>query len=95
MMNECRNNQCMTKARLRERIAAYDFALLEMNLFLDTHPDDDNALQMMDAYRQKRMELIGAYECRFGPYVVTAADVSGDRWSWVDDPWPWECTGKE
>lgn len=93
-MNGCMNNT-MTAARLRERIAAYDFAMHEMNLYLDVNPEDTAAMELLCAYRRKREELIGVYESRFGPYVVTAADVQGDRWSWVDDPWPWECTGKE
>ena len=94
-MNDNRDNVRMSSWRMRERIAAYDFALIEMNLYLDTHPDDREAMELMNAYRQKREELIGAYESRFGPYVVTAADVEGPRWSWVDDPWPWDFAGKE
>lgn len=85
----------VSQSRFRDRIAAYDFALKEMTLYLDTHPCDAEAMEWMNAYRQKREELVQAFECRFGPYVVTTADVQGDRWSWVDDPWPWDLTGKE
>lgn len=80
---------------LRERIAAYDFALIEMNLYLDTHPDDCEGMRMVSSYRDKREELIRVYETRFGPYVVTPAAVEGERWSWVDDPWPWDFVEKE
>ena len=39
----------------------------------------------------KRRELIAEYELRCGPYVVTRRDVpNGNRWTWVDSPWPWE-----
>ena len=41
--------------------------------------------------RAKRRELIAEYELRCGPYVVTRRDVpNGNRWTWVDSPWPWE-----
>lgn len=83
VLNEC---------ALRQRIQAYDFALIEMNLYLDTHPTDAKGLELQQAYREKRRELIGAYESRFGAYAVTVADTdSVDKWSWIQQPWPWEC----
>ncbi|MBE6756973.1 MAG: spore coat protein CotJB [Ruminococcaceae bacterium] len=85
------NATAMTSCGLRRRIAAYDFALVEMNLYLDTHPCDKEALELMYAYRRKRAELVEVYEQHFGPYEVTARKVENpDRWSWVDAPWPWE-----
>lgn len=78
------------KMKLRRRIAAYDFAILDMETYLDTHPDDTRAMQMRAIYEAKRGELVAAYEARFGPYVVTRRDVQGDCWTWVDDPWPWD-----
>ena len=85
------NHATMTSCGLRRRIAAYDFALVEMNLYLDTHPCDKEALELMYAYRRKREELAETYEQHFGPYEITARDVENpDRWSWVDAPWPWE-----
>lgn len=84
-------NNTVTSCGLRRRIAAYDFALVEMNLYLDTHPDDKEALALMYAYRRKRAELVETYEAQFGPYENTAQSVNNpDRWSWVDSPWPWE-----
>ena len=85
------NGMSMTSCELKRRIAAYDFALVEMNLYLDTHPDDKEALELMYAYRRKRTELVEVYESQFGPYENFAVHVQNpDRWSWVDDPWPWD-----
>lgn len=76
---------------LVKRIHAVDFALLEVGLFLDTHPCNADALQKRTEYRCMREALVATYEEQFGPYVVTAADVPcGDRHTWVDGPWPWE-----
>ena len=85
----------MTSCGLRDRIKAYDFAMHEMHLYLDVNPKDTGAMELLCAYRRKRQELVDVYESRFGPYVVKVHDVEGDRWCWVDDPWPWEYTGKE
>ncbi len=85
------NGNTVTSCGLRRRIAAYDFALVEMKLYLDTHPCDKEALDLMYAYRRKRAELVEMYECHFGPYENTADEVKNpDHWSWVDSPWPWE-----
>ncbi len=78
------------RAALVRRIHALDFALLELNLFLDTHPDCEEALYKRREYQAERMALIEAYESQYGPYVVTAKQVQGEHWSWVDGPWPWE-----
>lgn len=78
------------RMKMRRRISAYDFSILDLETYLDTHPSDSRAMQLLEMYRKKRQELIHEYEARFGPYVVTRADVSGERWSWVDNPWPWD-----
>lgn len=65
-----------------------EFCAWELRLYLDTHPDDQQALRL---YRRFCAALKGTgYPCAF----VSEGD--GDetdcprRWSWVDDPWPWE-----
>lgn len=79
---------------LKHRIHALDFALLELNLFLDTHPCNEQAMMKREEYQTQRAALIAVYEEQYGPYVVTAKQVTGEHWSWVDGPWPWEY-GKE
>ena len=73
------------RAMCLRRIASVDFALYELTLYLDTHPEDQNALRMREIYQNKRRELIAEYEAAFGPYVVTT-----DGWTGVDNPWPWD-----
>ena len=79
---------------LLQRIRAYDFAIVEMNLFLDTHPTDEQALCLFHMYQEKREQLISAYEASFGPYINTVNDVKGDTFTWISDPWPWEFSKK-
>ena len=79
------------KRALKRHICALDFAIHEMVLFLDTHPEDQKAMQMLREYRRKRKDLIASYEARFGRYVVTVDDVKPtDKWYWINSPWPWE-----
>ena len=78
---------------MKNRIGAYQFAIWEMTLYLDTHPQSTCALEKLYELRQMRDRLIAEYETQYGPWVVTSNDVQGDRWSWVDGPWPWEGKG--
>ncbi len=77
---------------LKDRIHAYDFAIIEMTLYLDTNPCDKEALELFHLYQEKRKQLVCAYEAEFGQYVSNVNDVQGDQFSWICDPWPWEYT---
>ena len=82
------------KTCLRNKIAAYCFAIHETVLYLDTHPSCQRTMAMLDKYRAGKQKAIEEYEQKFGPYVVTVDDVkTGDRWNWIDGPWPWELKG--
>ncbi len=85
----------MNKMSLKKRIHAYDFAILELGLFLDTHPNNTEALRKRQELQRKRKELVAEYESRFGPYIVKSTQVKGNRWTWVDNPWPWEYKDEE
>jgi spore coat protein JB len=72
------------------RIMELQFAATELNLFLDTHPDDMRALQ---EFRMRSQELMGAkmeYERIYGPLLNYGFGMTGRTWQWIDDPWPWE-----
>ena len=79
------------KDMLMRRIAAYSFTMWELGIYLDTHPMDEKALKTRADVRQKRMVLVQEYEMKYGPYVVTSEDVNAAaRWTWIDNPWPWD-----
>lgn len=79
------------KAKLKRQIYELDFALYELVLFLDSHPTNRRAMELMREYREKREKLIKEYEERFGKYIVTVKDVPmSDSWQWLDSPWPWD-----
>lgn len=77
---------------LVERIRAYQFALYDLALFMDSHPHDRQAMQLRSVYRQKLHQLIDAYEQHYGPLVMTMNDVEDSWEEWVRDPWPWDNT---
>ena len=80
-----------TKNQLIKKIQALDFAIYEMVLYLDTHPSSAQGLQLLEKYRAERNMAVAEYEKNYGKLVLTIADAGhGNRWNWVDDPWPWE-----
>ncbi len=74
-------NTAWNEETLLHEIGAYRFAVIDLGLFLDTHPDDCAALQHFTEYNDKLAELTALYNHLFGPLVMT--DVSGrNGWTW-------------
>lgn len=64
------------------------FVIQELALYLDTHRDDAEALEMYRAYQALYKEGKEAYEKMCGPLNHMSPGEGGYRW--LDDPWPWE-----
>ena len=74
---------------LLKKIGTCKFAVTDIDLFLDTHPDCAAALARRRALRGALSSAAAAYAEKYGPLTAAAAD--GDRpWRWVEGPWPWE-----
>lgn len=80
------------KCDMLKRISAYQFALYDLGLFLDSHPNDEAAMRLRCMYQEKAAQLINAYEQHYGKLVLTQQDVEGSWQEWVSDPWPWDNT---
>lgn len=73
-------------------LMAMDFALSELGLYLDTHPDDKDAFAMFQNYASQYKTARTAYEKANGPLTQLSA-ANGDTYQWLHDPWPWEKMG--
>lgn len=76
---------CMLK-----ELQEIDFVLVELNLYLDTHPMDNLALQQFNQTAQKRQLLAGQFELKYGPLMNSGHSFSRSPWQWIDTPWPWQ-----
>lgn len=73
------------------QIQQLTFMLVELNLFLDTHPQDVMALGQYNALHEQFHALMEQYNMMHGPLMNFGHAPGGmDRFEWVDDPWPWE-----
>lgn len=75
--------------RLRE-LQEVDFALVELSLYLDTHPSDQQALQQFNQLAQQRQKLAKQFELEYGPLMQFGHSFSRYPWQWVETPWPWQ-----
>ena len=74
------------KEKLLIRLSSAGFAMYELRLFLDTHPGDKEAMQMLDKYKTKYEALKKEYEEQFGALTLNGANSD----EWLKDPWPWD-----
>ena len=51
------------KKEILNRLLEYQFACIELNLYLDNNPHDENALDSYNTYLRKFMQTKEAYEC--------------------------------
>ena len=56
--------------RLLEELQAVDFVLVELNLYLDTHPQDLNALKQYNRFAQERKKIAGEFEFAVWPFAT-------------------------
>lgn len=75
---------------LLERLQAVDFAVLELNLYLDTHPHDMHAIEQFNQLAQQRWGIAQEFESLYGPLLNFGHSYSGYPWQWNDVPWPWQ-----
>ena len=74
------------KDELLHQIMANDFKLYDLQLYLDTHPFDEETLCMYQSLVNDTDDLKEEYEEKYGPLTANAA--AGDcEWKWIKNPW--------
>lgn len=71
------------------KVQVYGFALSEVALFLDTHPNDKTALSYYKQYRDQKNQAEDDFRKKFGPLTMDD-NYDYSTWTWIDSPWPWE-----
>lgn len=64
------------------------FAIQELALYLDTHRDDMEALEVYRMYQKTYNKCMEEYQKECGP--LNHRTPMDGPYSWLDDPWPWE-----
>lgn len=64
------------------------FGIQELALYLDTHREDKEAIELYQQYQKLYTEGLKKYEQMCGPLNHLSPTKGG--YQWLDDPWPWE-----
>ena len=83
----------MNKMNERERallgVQQMGFMTDDLRLFLNTHPNCDEALCALKYYMAAERDLKTQYEKCYGPLTLEGIENHG-CYSWIDGVWPWE-----
>ncbi|MCM1325276.1 MAG: spore coat protein CotJB [Bacteroidales bacterium] len=79
------NNQ----EQMLKDIGIVSFVVVELTLYLDTHPFDRSAMEYFNHYNRIRTQLIKEFSQKYYPLTTDMADCSKD-WRWGMAPLPWE-----
>lgn len=88
------NKKLLPKSMLSE-LQMLDFAIQELALYLDTHREDQEALELYRQYQKQYKILENDYMKKHGP--LNHKEISArSEYEWLSDPWPWEyCSNGE
>ena len=74
------------------KIQIYCFALIDLGLYLDLHPTETNTLKLYNEYNKELNKLKNQYLEMYGPLTMNQMN-SNSKWTWINNPWPWDKGG--
>jgi len=81
----------MDKKELMSIINELEFAVTDLNLFLDTHPNDEEALKTFTTLAAALKSYKHDYAQKFGPlYATDSSDEPTFEWVAPEHKWPWQ-----
>ncbi len=80
----------MNQQEMLKQLQEISFTLVELNLYLDTHPDCTQALELYNTYFSQQHALREEYEKNYGPLLNFGNMPAGENFNWINSPWPWE-----
>ena len=70
------------------KLTKLEFYTFDISLYLDTHPDDINALNEFN--KSVRDTALARNEYEKTRSLNFYINKSPDRYTWIDEPWPWD-----
>ena len=81
---DCDDN--ISREEMLNKIKEYKFSIIELALYLDTHPEDEKALCLHRKYANILKDLMDKYQKVYGPLAI---DYPCNKWRWLEEPWSW------
>ena len=81
----------MDREELLKSLSELDFIAVDLALFLNTHPENKEAIQTYNQVITAADTIRMKYEDAFGPLCSFRSYASNtNQWEWNDNPWPWQ-----
>ena len=80
------------RERLLYKIMEVDFAINDLNLYLDLYPEDEKIYEKFKMYTDECIKLKDEYSKKFGPLTLDGVNIGTTNFNWNNSPWPWEGT---
>lgn len=77
------------KQKLMRKLQQCSFALVEANLYLDSHPTCKMGLEYYAKHKEEYDKAEAEYVKKFGPICPKDSDKES-KWEWATTPFPWE-----
>lgn len=87
----CRKEHCK-HALLLEHVQQLGFMTDDIQLFLNTHPDCEEALRALRYYLAAERNARAEYEAHCGSLTLEGL-ANCSRYDWIHGAWPWETEG--
>ena len=82
-------NETEKSATAMTQLQTLAFMIQELALYLDTHKDDTEALELYRKYQRQYHTCMAENQKQTGP-LTHAMSGDGKAYEWLDGPWPWE-----
>ncbi len=79
----------MNRCECIRRVYELGFALDDLVLYLDTHPDCQQGLALFETLQEQYAAAVEWYEAEVGPLTPVGCSAT-DFWVWAESPAAWE-----
>lgn len=77
------------KQKMMRKLQQASFALVEANLYLDSHPTCKMGLEYFAKHKAEYDKIEAEYVEKYGPVNVKQSG-NDKKWEWATTPFPWE-----
>lgn len=81
------------REELMNKITSISFAINDLTLYLDTHPDCAKGAPLFYELTKTRLELLAEYAKKYNPLTqssIVTGNLSSEHYEWAEGPMPWE-----
>ncbi len=80
----------MDRDTLLSKLTALDFMAVDLSLYLNTHPNEKKVVEKYNSIIKEADIIRAEYEKNFGPLCSYRSFSPNNKWTWIDNPWPWD-----